>query len=152
MIRVLWDTNAIIRAVISRPWKEEQRIMEHTLTNPDFTFILTQYVEMEVKEKLRIKFPSKMHLWEPLVRVWKETDRLRYYDAQFYADHIDQVNPPLIRNDPDDQVIIDFAWMIEPDVLLTDDKHFYQFGLAEKVKTEKGIDILRPEQFIQRYM
>jgi|SRR3989344_6443 len=134
MINAVFDTNIYISAL-----HFNSRIPRRLLESADkgnFLLIISPQILAELRGVLRVKFgysPQKLDLLEELLK--------------FSCKIVDpKIRVRVVKDDPDDDKIIECAIDGEAVVIVSGDRHLL------KLKSYKGIRIINPREFWENYL
>jgi len=130
MIRAVLDTNILISSIF---WKgKPYKIIKKGL-NQEYRIILSLPILKETKKKLRNKFDVPKSKVDLLINI-----------LMTYSEVIDvETNLKVVKDDPDDDKIIECAVDGEADYIITGDSHLTKIGEHDQIK------ILKPHQFLE---
>jgi putative PIN family toxin of toxin-antitoxin system len=140
-LRILLDTNILIRAAISTG-VPARRILNHIIANPEHTLIVSSYLLGEVAEVLtRTRISARYQLSREAIDHY--SDLLANFGGATYESSLQSA-----ICDPKDQSIIEAAVHGRADIICTTDKHFYT-SPAKEFLNVRGVVVLRDEQLIR---
>lgn len=132
-MRVFVDTNVIISAILFPKSKVAEAF---TFVLQDHQLIISEYIIAELKQVFADKFTNKLEALD------KFLDAISYELAKV-KEPIDCTKFPQIRDKYDLPILVG-AIESKADVLITGDKDFEGIEI-------KGLEILKPASFIDRY-
>jgi putative PIN family toxin of toxin-antitoxin system len=128
-LRIVLDTNIFISAALLGRVCEE--IIQFCRFGKVNVFISKDIIS-EIEDKLRLKF------------LWKNKQIKIFLDNIFEFCHLVEVNEKiiLIKDDPDDDKILECAISAKCDYIISGDRHLIKLGSYKKIK------ILEPADFL----
>lgn len=133
-LRAVFDTNVFVSALLSRnPTSPTQELIRRW-QNDEFTLLVCEPLLIEVVEKLRTHRVNEDEIKSLLIAIGRLAE---------WVDVPGAVVIPLIRRDPDDDVIVACTVVGRADYLVSYDPHFDVLG-----SNHRGIKIVKALPFL----
>lgn len=128
-MKVVLDTNILISAIF---WRGNPYKVLHAGLDQKYLLTLSTEILNELEEKLRLKFVIPEEIIEEHIEILTE-----------YAEIIQPVVKfDVIKEDPDDNMILECAISCKADYIVSGDEHLL------KLKKFKGTKIVTPKEFL----
>lgn len=132
-MRIVFDTNVYIAAL--KKGSLSYKILESVLEDETDFFIYTSL-------ELKLELSEKLEEWKKKKLAGEhEINRLKFLVTNFIAEAIPTEKINQIKEDPDDNKILECAAAAEANIIITMDKHLL------KLKVFRGMPILHPKTF-----
>ena len=133
-LRAVFDTNVFVSALLSRNPSSPTQELIRRWQNDEFTLLVCEPLLIEVVEKLREHRVGEEEIKSLLVTIGRLAE---------WVDVPAEAITPMIRQDPDDDVILACAVVGHADYLVSYDPHFDVLG-----DNQRGIKITKALPFL----
>jgi putative PIN family toxin of toxin-antitoxin system len=131
--RIFIDTNILISAIVSPNGKVAELLKSIAKKH---TLIISDTVIRETKKVLNSKLPERESYLSQFFLTLK---------FEYVPDNIENTDETIIIRDKDDVKIIQSAYISEADILITNDKDFFD-------REYDGLEILKSLDFYKKYI